>query len=340
MNDNMPKVTFGIVNCNRLHYLKSCLESLLFCTEDYSNKEIIIVDNASIEEGTEEYLAEKESQGFKVIRQPERDPSNEFAKALNIICREATGEIIAPLQGDMQFILKEGWLEKYVELFLANDQNIGCITLDAQRRITNNSHQYSNVLKIKDFGFVADGNRPAASGAADVMYRKSVLEMMYPWSEVNSAHEGGGDSETKMLEKINKLTKDNNLNLFTIMPIFPPAVAIYTDARGTNARVRGNRRYGDYWPPKQDFRYYEILNYSSVIKKIEGLTIPVAIEDVAIGIDFQVSKDTTGNWLKNSIDPDTAAPGDYVELGYSEPKISKVLNVQEEYLDSWLEDDE
>ena len=103
---NTPKVTFGIVNCNRLHYMRSCLESLLYCTDSYDNKEIIIVDNASVEQGTSEYLDEKEKQGIIVIRQEKRDPSSEFAKGLNVIIENSTGEYICPLQGDMQFIVK------------------------------------------------------------------------------------------------------------------------------------------------------------------------------------------------------------------------------------------
>ena len=48
----MKKVTFGIVNCNRLFYLKSCLESLIDTTQNYENKELIVIDNASVEPGT------------------------------------------------------------------------------------------------------------------------------------------------------------------------------------------------------------------------------------------------------------------------------------------------
>ena len=88
MSNKLPLVTIGIVNCNRLFYLKSCLESFLDCTQDYPNKEIIIVDNASVEEGTEEYLVEKEKQGVKVFRQLLRDPNNEFARGLNLIYRD------------------------------------------------------------------------------------------------------------------------------------------------------------------------------------------------------------------------------------------------------------
>ena len=78
-----PLVTVGVVNCNRLHYLRSCLESFLECTQDYENKEIVVVDNASTEEGTEEYLTDLEQRGCRVIRMTARDPSNEFARGLN-----------------------------------------------------------------------------------------------------------------------------------------------------------------------------------------------------------------------------------------------------------------
>ena len=63
---NYPKVTFGMVNCNRLFYLKSCLQSLIECTQDYPNKEIIVIDNASQESGTKEYLNSIESDLVKV----------------------------------------------------------------------------------------------------------------------------------------------------------------------------------------------------------------------------------------------------------------------------------
>ena len=87
--NNLPLVTFGIVNCSRLHYLKSCFKSLVHTTKSYSNIEIIVVDNASVEDGTEEFLSKIEKEKFvRVFRQESRDPSNEFAKGLNIISRE------------------------------------------------------------------------------------------------------------------------------------------------------------------------------------------------------------------------------------------------------------
>ena len=64
----------------------------MFSNEDYDNKEIIVVDNASTEDGTDEYLESLKDRGFKVFVQKERDPANEYAKALNLIAENDNDE--------------------------------------------------------------------------------------------------------------------------------------------------------------------------------------------------------------------------------------------------------
>ena len=310
---SLPRVTFGVVNCNRLFYLKSCLESLIHCTEDYENKEIILIDNASVEEGTEEYLQEKEKQGIKVIRQEKRDPANEFAKALNMIVREATGDYICPVQGDIQFTVKNGWLEDYVKLYEKYD-DVGCISFDAQRNVRNADGMFSNLIGDSEFKFVYNFKKYPVSGAGDVMFSKHFLEMMYPWEEENEKFEGGPDSETKMLQKVNQILERTNKRLWQVMPMYPIASVIYTDPRGTNARIRGNKRYGKYWPPKEDYRYYKIIDYEDTLEKIKNRTIPVGIEDTAQGVGWDPPVDEYGNWKKNPIRPETAVKSDYVDL--------------------------
>jgi hypothetical protein len=362
MENNLPKVSFGIVNCNRLFYLKSCFESLVECTKDYENKEIFIVDNASIEVGTDEYLKSIEDRGYKVFRQNERDPANEFAKALNLIARESTGEFICPLQGDMQFIIRSGWLKEYVEFFQDNIDNVGCILFDAQRSIRNESNKYSEVFG-NDFKFTFNLSRFPVNGAADVMYSRKMLDKLYPWNEDNKSHEGGEDSETHMLKKAKALFENVN-DIFFAMPIMPASVAIYTDSRGTNARVRNNRRYGDYWPPKStknDFQYYDIFEFDEAIMNIkhaydvidtsdlslpdvnEKFAIPIGIEKAARPINWDKPVDADGNWLKNPIDPKFAVPSDYKIL-YGNDDANDIFsvnnldkNVDEAYVVDWLE---
>lgn len=327
----VPLVSFGIVNCNRLHYLKSCFESLVTCTDDYPAREFIVVDNASVEEGTKEYLDELTSRGVKVIRQEKRDPSNEFARGLNTIVRETKGEIVVPLQGDMEFVVERGWLWYYVSLIKEYGRQVGCVTLDAQRMVTNHvqSTQMSKVLGVQH-PFVFNAARPPISGAADVVYTREVLDLIGPWSEKNVSHEGGLDSETDMLQRVQKMMLERKLEYKCVSPILPPAIAIYTDARGTNARVRGNKRYGDYWPPKAMGRYYQPRKMQDFPPQRLLQGGPVSIEELARPMGWDKPLDVNGNWLKNPIRPETAQESDFVVL---EPEPT---SDEADYLQEWL----
>tara|TARA_Y100000592_G_C5437986_1_gene301774 strand:- start:628 stop:1470 length:843 start_codon:yes stop_codon:yes gene_type:complete len=277
-----------------------------------------------------------------------RDPSNEFAKGLNTIVRETSGEYLVMLQGDMQFTLKGEWLRRYVKLYQTSPM-VGCITFDAQRTVTNASSQFSPPADVDGFKFLADFSRPRTSGAADVMYHREVLNAIGPWAEKNDQHEYTGDSESKMLERVAAIANQHpDLPWWTIMPLYPVAVSIYTDSRGTNARIRNYRRYGDYWPPKTGHTYYEIKDYEDVVSSLEynTRTVPWSIEEVTVAAgDWTLPKDATGAWLKNPIRPEEAKEGEWVELpkpeGYSDPEKEAITEsgaIVSDYLDDWLDD--
>jgi len=296
----MIKVTFGFINCNRLHYLRSCLESFLECTEDYSEKEIIVVDNASTEEGTDEYLEELKERGFKVFRQQERDPSNEYAKALNIATENATGKYVSLIPADVQFVVKGGWLKEYVDFFEKYEDTTGCISFDAQRRVRNQAGTYSNTLGNDEFKFLYHYNRNPVMGAMNCMVSKEMLDLIYPWDTDNSAHEGGEDSETKMLKKIEEVLKAKGMTVFYCAPVVPVSVGIFNE-KGGNARVRGIMRYGDYWAPPKDesgVKYYKIHDYADVVESLGGGDTPVSIEDISESIGWNLPIDDNGAWIK------------------------------------------
>jgi len=304
---SLPLVTFGFVNCNRLYYLKSCVESFLLCTEDYKNKELIVVDNASIESGTERYLNSLEARGIKVYRQKKRDPSNEYARALNIIIENSNGEIICPLAADMQFVLSSGWLTEYVKFMMHHENNIGCISFDAQRKIRNERHYFSNPLGTEEYKFLAVRDKNPILGAANAMYSKKIIELMYPWEIKNQSHEGGQDSETKMLTKVNELIKKEQMKIFNIAPIIPPSVAIYNED-GDNARVRENRIYGRYEAPIDGIKYYKINSYETFIQEYGEEKKPLSMETIAKSNGWQLPIDNFGNWIKSPIDIKNATP--------------------------------
>jgi len=317
----LPKVTFAFVNCNRLHYLKACLESLLYCTDDYPNKEIIIVDNASVEDGTEKYLREKEEQGALVFRQEQRDPSNEFARALNLIAEHATGEFILPLQADTQFVVRGGWLQDFVEVCSENLEKVGYVLVDAQRAVRDSKSMFnfSDDLELEesDAKFAYDLSRYPIVGAADVMYTKFIMDKIKPWHVDNESHEGGKDSETEMLTKISGLLEeDENFSPLCLRPIIPVSCAIHTDLRGTNARVRGDKRYGNYWKPPNGNFYYKIHEYENLLRKHGQRYMPVSIEELVVGDGWDTAPLLTqnGEWKKCPIDPEQAAESDYERL--------------------------
>tara|TARA_B100001250_G_C19761496_1_gene772687 strand:- start:543 stop:1475 length:933 start_codon:yes stop_codon:yes gene_type:complete len=301
-----PKVTFGFVNCNRLHYLRSCVESLLLCTEDYSNKEIIVVDNASGEDGTEEYLNDLRDRGFKVFVQEERDPSNEYAKALNIIAENATGEYIASIPADVQFVVRGGWLKEYIDFFEKYGDTTGCISFDAQRKVRNSMGSYSNPLGNEEFRFLYHYNRNPVMGAMNCMVTREILDLVYPWETKNQAHEGGADSETKMLKKVSALLAQTGRTVFYSAPIIPVSIGIFNE-KGGNARVRGDMRFGDYWSPPEDesgVLYYKIHDYEELSEKYEDLEIPVSIEDISEAVGWDLPIDSDGQWIKLKDSPD------------------------------------
>jgi glycosyltransferase involved in cell wall biosynthesis len=312
----MKKVSFGIVNCNRLFYLKSCLESLLDTTDDYKEKEIIIVDNASVEKGTAEYLENLEARGLTVVRKNNRNPANEFAIGLNTIISRASGDYLCLLQGDMQFILP-GWLQDVVGFYEKNVDVVGSVMLDAQRRITHNSHK---IIRFSDDRhptfckntFFADFSRDPISPAADAVFSRKVIEQIAPWCEDNKNHEGSMDSENEMRYRILDMMKKQQIPRYvTALSSVPQSIAIYTDSRGTQGRVRDNKRYGDYWQAKDStgWKYYEYITEQEFLKDTIN-----SIEDVARPIGFSKLLDKNGDWLKNPIRPETALETDYVDL--------------------------
>lgn len=332
----MTLVSFVVINCNRLFYLKSCVESLLRTTADYEKKELVVIDNASVESGTKDYLSELEHRGFRIVARLKRDPANEFASALNLGVAETKGEIVFPIQGDTQFIWSDGWLREYVALFNDLDDSIGCVMLDAQRRSrVLGGRPYGSIMNHSNFFF--DSKRNPVNCAGDCAYSRRLLEKVGPWRTENLSHEGGNDSETDMLNRVQQFMKrDESLRWRCVVPRVPPSVGIFTDCRGTMARCRGNKRYGDYWEAKDSSKtlYYELLGSNDRERLSYDKSIPLSIEEVARPIGFLPPIDEKGNWLKNPIRPETALPSDYVVLYDDDERSPAVMTDQA--LDDWM----
>lgn len=307
------KFSFFIINFNRLHYLRSCVKSLEISTADYSNKEFICIDDNSKEEGTEDYLNTLRDRGWKVINQQEErvkrsqaklnsERSNvmhmyAFSDALQIGLENSSGDIIVPLHGDSQFI-RTHWLQEYRELFEARI-DVGSALFDAQRKFRLKNEVPYLFRETENF-FSNSKKHGGIVGSGDCAYRKSVIEEL-----------GGfeGCSEDEFVSKFVNKYGDYHFKCYT--PRIPTSVIINTDKRGTNARVRGNKRYGEYWRAQEDL-YYKFVEVDSLNFPFDA-NRPMSIEEIAIANgDWELPIDNNGNWKKNPIDIENSQEFDII----------------------------
>ena len=295
------KVSFGIVNYNRLFYLKSCAETLMESVKDYDGEiEFICIDDNSKEPGTQEYLQTLADRGWAVINQEDhrqkakkdigeiQDVIDEFSAALNLFFETSTGEIIAPLQGDMQFIRK-GWLQEYISLF-EEREDVFAAMFDAQRKVRLDHRSYDKVVVGDGATFAVQAGR-IIPGAGDCFYRREYVDKIGAWHIDQESN--AEDIFSVMADQVFYGSKK------VYVPWFPVSIAIYTDPRGTMGRVRGNVRYGLYWEALTDNRYYEWVKQNDFKFLNER---PLSIEEVASpNGDWEMPVDENGNWKKNPI---------------------------------------
>ena len=303
------KVTFAIINYNRLYYLKSCAESLMESLSERDDVEFICLDDNSKEEGTEEYLKDLKNKGWKILNHDDyrTSPKEDLetlavqrkdaggaspgliditSDALNILLNESTGDLFVPLHGDMQFVRKN-WLSEYVSLFKERD-DVFCAMIDAQRKIRLERSEYDKV-KTSCATFAVESNR-RVPGAGDCFYNRELLLEMGGWKINESTN--AEDLFRAMAEQVYQDKK-------VYVPWVPVGVAIYTDPRGTMARCRGNKRFGEYWEAKDNL-YYDWVGKDELEQRENR---PYSIEELATSYkgQWQLPIDTNGNWKKNPI---------------------------------------
>lgn len=88
-----PKISVVIPNCNGKPYLADCLDSLL--EQSYRDAEIIVVDNASTDGS-----AQLVEQGYPQVRLLRRESNRGFAAAVNAGIGAAGGEFVLVLNND------------------------------------------------------------------------------------------------------------------------------------------------------------------------------------------------------------------------------------------------
>ncbi len=109
--ENIPKITVGIINYNYSDYLEQCLESVL--KQTYPNLEIIFVDDCSTDGSLEKISGYEEKYGnIRAIFHEENLEMPDIA--MQEIFQEAKGEYVLLLSAD-DFLLHDKVLEDYFQ---------------------------------------------------------------------------------------------------------------------------------------------------------------------------------------------------------------------------------
>ena len=105
-----PKVSIIIPTRDKPKLLRACIESIRENT-NYSNYEILIVDNLSIESETKELLAQYESEGVSILNYP---GVFNYSAICNFAATKATGNYLCFLNNDTE-VISTNWLQSMVE---------------------------------------------------------------------------------------------------------------------------------------------------------------------------------------------------------------------------------
>ncbi|MEB2869662.1 glycosyltransferase family 2 protein [Pseudomonas rhizosphaerae] len=117
--DQLPKVSIMIPTRDQVKLLRTCVEGVL-CQTDYSNLEVIIIDNESSDPETLTYLAELKQRGVVILPHP--FPFN-YPAVNNRAAEIATGEFVCLLNNDIE-ILGEDWLKELVSQVMRPDVDV------------------------------------------------------------------------------------------------------------------------------------------------------------------------------------------------------------------------
>ena len=105
-----PKVSIIIPTRDKAKLLRACIDSIRKNT-NYSNYELLIVDNASIEPETLQLLAQYQSEGVSILQYLGKF---NYSAICNFAATKATGEYLCFLNNDTE-VVSGNWLSSMVE---------------------------------------------------------------------------------------------------------------------------------------------------------------------------------------------------------------------------------
>lgn len=262
----MKKILFTILTCNRFYYLKNCIESVIRCV-DMDRIDILIMDNNTIEKGFDEYVNNLCLKHKNIMIKKFTDRTRgELYRAMNWAIDYAKDngyEIMDFIQDDIQYLYNlPSHIDDVVKIFdkHKNVVQINC-NLAWKRKIDKIGRVDNIIVDGHKYGVLKD-KRACDSGFTRVAIYDQIGK--YPmeaisWGMEKNRYVGKINGEIWFGKKCYKRGYDRAL-------AYQANSGMIFDC----AYVRGNDRYGNYFPPPGDF-YFKMLGEKHV-KKIKKRT--------------------------------------------------------------------
>jgi len=295
-----PLLTVGVISCNKLHYLKACIRSFQE-TNSYPNVEWIIVDNASSEPGTREYIESLDFVTHKIF-QEERNPTNEEAIAKNLMLERASGQYLFMLLDDHQIVTRYNYLQEMIDIVDHEGRGVTQVVQALQRRSRVMEEMAIALPRRTRSGaeyYYMDGMPIVVGGCF------AHMDFWRRFGRFVEDSEKFGGVEEEAIHRTRTAWRWRLRKPKRCLQRVPISLAIVTDPRGYDVKIRGYQRIGIYEPPNPDTGlYYQILDLEE-IETLKNLSRMAAIEDVLRaqpGVNLPM--DDSGNWIKAGRPPE------------------------------------
>jgi GT2 family glycosyltransferase len=167
--DALPKVSIIIPTRDGMEVLKPCIESLIEKT-NYSNYEVIILDNDSKEEDTLDFLRSLSLKAnFKIVRD---NGEFNYSRINNLAVKNSTGDLICLLNNDIE-IITNNWLSEMVSIAIREE--VGCV--GAKLLYPDGTVQHAGVI-LGLGGYAAHSHRGLAGNASGYFCRAQIRQQL------------------------------------------------------------------------------------------------------------------------------------------------------------------
>lgn len=280
-------ITLAITHCNRLKYLKALVKSLDGFVAEHK-PQAIIVDNGSVEVGTEQFLKSIEGQ-WEIHRRSQEDRNwiNDEYIAKNVIIQRAEHDVILFLQDDSELIVPAGHLVDLVQAFRSLPHL--SMELEGVRKTTVKRRTGGEIFSSPGVHEKIDPHFPTHG-----FFKTSALRENGPYCvdwPLDRAYWGRSEDEYD-----SRLKKKYDPRLLSCIARVPCFVSIWNDPRGGYAFIRDSRRWGHYRSPVRGSYYFPLNDHQ--VEFLEDGKRPCAFLDIAQPDGWKIARDHDGEIFK------------------------------------------